>query len=62
MKFDRLSPFIKFLREELQIPEDSIALAMRHTPHSPDVLPMVLWQYGSIDLFQLERIFEWLDL
>ncbi|MGD1901231.1 MAG: DUF2949 domain-containing protein [Geitlerinemataceae cyanobacterium] len=62
MKFDRLPQFLHFLQDELQVPDDAIALAMRQEAPFLNVLPMLLWQYGSIDLSQLERIFEWLDL
>ncbi len=50
-----------FLEKELGIPTDQIELAQRHVCQTPHQLPMVLWKYGLVDLWQLERIFEWLE-
>jgi hypothetical protein len=52
---------IRFLREELAIPQDSIAVALKQNEHGSNLLPMVLWQYGLITLEQLDRIFDWLE-
>jgi hypothetical protein len=56
---------LKFLRDDLRIPEDSIQVALRHEGkiphHLPNLLPMVLWQYGLVSLEQLDRIFDWLE-
>jgi hypothetical protein len=34
---------------------------MRHQPDAPNLLPMILWQYGLVTLEQLDRIFDWLE-
>lgn len=53
---------IRFLREELRIPSDSIRVALRHHKEPiPSLLPMVLWQYGLVSLEQLDKIFDWLE-
>jgi hypothetical protein len=36
-------------------------LAVRHQPDTPNLLPMILWQYGLVTLEQLDRIFDWLE-
>jgi hypothetical protein len=46
---------------ELAIPSASIDLAVRHHPESPNLLPMILWQYGLVTLKQLDLIFDWLE-
>lgn len=51
----------KFLKEELALSQDSIAIAQRHLEQNPGSFPMVLWQYGLVTLEQLDRIFDWLD-
>lgn len=51
---------IKFLKEELAIPETAIAVAMRHQDSASNQLPMILWQYGLITLEDLDRIFDWM--
>ncbi|MEP0892727.1 MULTISPECIES: DUF2949 domain-containing protein [unclassified Leptolyngbya] len=53
---------IRFLQDELAIPADSIAMALRHEEPLPNLLPMVLWQYGLITLEQLDRVFDWLEM
>ena len=52
---------INFLTTELEIPLSHLRLALRHIPETPNQLPMMLWQYGLINLGQLEQIFDWLE-
>ncbi|MDJ0509695.1 MAG: DUF2949 domain-containing protein [Crocosphaera sp.] len=52
---------VKFLRQELKIPDESIALVQRHPELPYSSFPMLLWRYGLITLSQLECIFDWLD-
>lgn len=61
MKPKGLQKLISFLRDELAIPSTSIDLAVRHQPDAPNLLPMILWQYGLVTLEQLDRIFDWLE-
>ncbi|MGB0563968.1 MAG: DUF2949 domain-containing protein [Spirulinaceae cyanobacterium] len=55
--------FIQFLQDDLAIPADSLSIALRHQgqPSSPNVLPMVLWQYGLVTLDQMDEMFDWLE-
>ncbi|MEM8638418.1 MAG: DUF2949 domain-containing protein [Cyanobacteria bacterium P01_G01_bin.54] len=54
--------FIQFLQDELAIPADSLAIALRHQGQSsPNVLPMILWQYGLVTLDQMDEMFDWLE-
>jgi hypothetical protein len=58
----KLVKFLNFLQADLAISKDSIELALRNLrQYSPVLLPMLLWQYGLVDLNQLEQIFDWLD-
>ncbi|MGK7938937.1 MAG: DUF2949 domain-containing protein [Crocosphaera sp.] len=52
---------VQFLRQELDIPAESIALVQRHPELPYSSFPMLLWRYGLITLSQLDRIFDWLD-
>ncbi|NEP02720.1 MAG: DUF2949 domain-containing protein [Symploca sp. SIO2E9] len=52
---------IDFLQQELSLSADSIALALRQGRLTPDLLPMILWQYGLVNLKQLDQIFDWLE-
>ena len=50
---------INFLTEELKVPAQSVNLALRQIPQTPEQLPMMLWQYGLINLKQLELLWDW---
>ncbi|MDX2243415.1 MAG: DUF2949 domain-containing protein [Leptolyngbyaceae cyanobacterium bins.302] len=52
---------IQFLKEELAVPETSLAIALRHQDSTTNQLPIILWQYGLITLQDLDRIFDWLE-
>jgi hypothetical protein len=55
------SRLLRFLQEDLSLPTDSLALALRHREQNPGPLPIILWQYGLITLEQLDRIYDWLE-
>lgn len=61
MKSTLLQKLIYFLNDELAIPTASIDLAVRHHPDTPNLIPMILWQYGLVTLEQLDKIFDWLE-
>ncbi|WP_460192559.1 DUF2949 domain-containing protein [Thermosynechococcus sp. FA-CM-4201] len=52
---------LQYLEQELALPPESIAMALRQWQQQRGSLPIILWQYGLITLEQLDRIFEWLD-
>ncbi len=53
--------FLNFLQEELELTRRDIAIALRKRELENGPLPMLLWQYGLVDIQQLERIFDWLE-
>ncbi|PLZ88129.1 DUF2949 domain-containing protein [Fischerella thermalis CCMEE 5198] len=53
--------FIDFLQNELELSSGDIAVALRKRELENGPLPMLLWQYGLVDIEQLERIFDWLE-
>lgn len=53
--------FIDFLQNELELSSSDIAVALRKRELENGPLPMLLWQYGLVDIEQLERIFDWLE-
>jgi hypothetical protein len=55
------SQFISFLRDELALSSDSLAIAERSVEQKQGPLPMILWQYGLITLEELDRIYDWLE-
>lgn len=62
MNYSAQARLIQYLREELLIPADAIALAIRKQHHLSSQLPIIFWQFGFISLQQLNQIFEWLEL
>ncbi|MDZ8055386.1 MAG: DUF2949 domain-containing protein [Aulosira sp. ZfuVER01] len=52
---------LNFLHNELELSSADIAVALRHRELDNGPLPMLLWQYGLVNLEQLERIFDLLD-
>ena len=61
MKSPLLTQLIRFLQEELRLPTESIEFELRQEESMPNILPMVLWQYGLVTLEQLDQILSWLE-
>ncbi|HLO85069.1 MAG TPA: DUF2949 domain-containing protein [Nostocaceae cyanobacterium] len=51
---------LHFLHQELELSRSDIAVALRHQELYHGPLPMLLWQYGLVNLEQLEKILDWL--
>ncbi|MBD2254082.1 DUF2949 domain-containing protein [Nostoc parmelioides] len=49
-----------FLYNELELSEKDMALALKYREFDNGPLPMLLWQYGLVNLEQLEQILDWL--
>lgn len=56
----RTQRLLQFLQTELAVPAEAIEVALRQQ-EPPNLLPMVLWQYGLITLDQLNKVFDWLE-
>ncbi len=54
--------FIQFLKQDMGVSIDQIDLGLRNIQGDPTQLPMILWQYGFVNLEQLDKIFDWLDI
>jgi hypothetical protein len=52
---------IQFLRHDMAVSEEAIALALKRTDTPNNLLPMVLWQYGILTLEQLDQVFDWME-
>ena len=57
-----LKKLINFLKSDLDISIDAISLAKRTQNVEPNTLPIVLWQYGFLNITELERVFDWLEV
>lgn len=62
------SRLIEFLKDEMNLSNDSIAIAQRRLTVSqasvyqnPSIFTMVLWEYGLVTLDQLDKIYDWLE-
>jgi hypothetical protein len=53
--------FIQYLQSDLGLSDAAIASVTRTQQPTVTELPIVLWQYGLINLSQLENIFDWLE-
>ncbi|NMG05595.1 DUF2949 domain-containing protein [Brasilonema sp. UFV-L1] len=53
--------FLDFLQNEFALSTVDIAVALRKHELDNSPLAMLLWQYGLVDIEQLERILDWLE-
>ncbi len=51
---------IKFLQEDLEVPDAWITLAQAKG-EDLNQLPMILWQHGLLTIEQLDKVFDWLE-
>lgn len=58
MTIHNTHPLVEFLRKDLALDEDAIALATRQAS-TANQLPLVLWQYGLVNIQELEQIWDW---
>ncbi len=56
-----LDKLINFLHSELGVSPEAIALAQKTPTQEPNILLMILWQYGLLDRTQLDRVLDWLE-
>jgi hypothetical protein len=61
MKRQRNTEFIRFLESDLKLSMTDISVALRHPEMGNAPLPMLLWEYGLVNIEQLARIFDWLE-
>jgi len=61
MKAEEVVQFLHYLQNDLTIPAASLQLALQHPEQTPNLLPIILWQYGLVTLTQLDQIFDWLE-
>lgn len=60
VNFNSDQKLLQFLHSELELSQADLGVALRHREFDQGPIPMLLWQYGLIDLQQLEKIFDWL--
>ncbi len=57
-----LEQLINFLRSDLEVSADAISLAQKTETVEPYTLPIILWQYGLLNIQQLDCVFDWLEI
>jgi hypothetical protein len=68
MEITPLEKFIRFLQDDVGVPSAEIGtiekLVSRDSLQnlSLNLLAIVLWQYGLLNLEQLSRVFDWLEM
>jgi hypothetical protein len=50
-----------FLRQNLNLSDDSVQLALKQSQLNYNSLPIVLWQYGLVTLPELDRVYDWFE-
>ena len=53
---------LEFLQVHLSLPASSIELGLKQSQEAPNLLPMVLYQYGLVTAHELGLIFDWLEM
>jgi hypothetical protein len=56
-----LPQFVNFLRQDLNLSDDSVQLALKQSQSNHGRLPIVLWQYGLVSLAELDQIYDWFE-
>jgi len=57
-----LERLTNYLRSNLNISQNAIILATKTQAIEPHILPIVLWQYGFLNISQLEQVLDWLEV
>lgn len=57
-----LEQLIDYLRSDLDISLSAISIARKTRNLETNTLPIVLWQYGFLNINQLEQVLDWLEL
>jgi Protein of unknown function (DUF2949) len=52
---------VKFLHQEMSLAHEFIELGLKQSRSDYGTLPIVLWQYGLVNLNQLARIYDWFE-
>ena len=52
---------VNFLRQNLNLSDDSVQLAIKQSRSNYSSLPIILWQYGLVSLPELDRVYDWFE-
>lgn len=57
-----LEQLINYLRSDLDVSMNAISVARKTKNIETNTLPIVLWQYGFLNINQLEQVLDWLEV
>jgi hypothetical protein len=49
---------VRLLRDDFNLSSEQISWGLKQTQGMPTYLPMILWQYGLIDISQLDQLLD----
>jgi hypothetical protein len=49
---------MRLLKEDFNLSSEQISWGLKQTQGMPSYLPMILWQYGLIDISQLDQLLD----
>jgi len=52
---------LRFLRQQLGLSDNALALGLKQAELEQAPLPVVLWRFGLISLEQFEQVLSWQD-
>ncbi|MCP9827479.1 MULTISPECIES: DUF2949 domain-containing protein [unclassified Synechococcus] len=55
------SALVRYLRRELGLSENALALGVKQAQLEQAPLPVILWRFGLISLEQLDQVLGWQD-
>lgn len=55
------SALVRYLRRELGLSENALALGVKQAHLEQAPLPVILWRFGLISLEQLDQVLGWQD-
>jgi hypothetical protein len=53
---------VRFLHQEINLSPESIELGLKQSQSDYNTFPIILWQYGLVNLNQLDCIYDWFEL
>ena len=55
------SALVDYLRRDIGLSEDALALGVRQAIQEQAPLPVTLWRFGLLNLGQLDQVLDWQD-
>ena len=53
------SALVDYLRRDIGLSDDAIALGVRQSVQEQAPIPVTLWRFGLLSLGQLDQVYDW---